>query len=130
MDVIAHVDSLPASIHEPGGCLPIDGPGMEELLSSLPAQSTRRSPGGSASNVARGVAELLSRLASGHGPSAGSPPSEDIRVQFIGMVGDDETAAEYEAALARDVLGGRSVADVAIVPQWMTKIDGRTSRGS
>ena len=101
MDVIAHVDSLPASIHEPGGCLPIDGPGMEELLSSLPAQSTRRSPGGSASNVARGVAELLSRLASGHGPSAGSPPSEDIRVQFIGMVGDDETAAEYEAALVR-----------------------------
>ena len=101
MDVIAHVDSLPSSILEPGGCLPIDGMGMERLLSSLPSTSTvKRSPGGSASNVARGVAELLRRLSGAS--SSGASPSEEkqIQVQFIGMAGRDETAREYESALA------------------------------
>lgn len=102
MDVIAHVDALPISIPERGGCLPIDGLGMELLLRSLPPSSTRRSPGGSASNVARGVAELISRLSSNSSSSSSLSSSEDaIRIHFIGMAGDDDTATEYEAALAR-----------------------------
>ena len=60
----------------------------------------------------------------GDGPKRVEPAPQ--RLNWAAM----RARVDYIRACPRDVLGGRSVADVAIVPQWMTKIDGRTSRGS
>ena len=104
MDVLAHVPALPPST-EPGGCLPVDGPSMAALLAGLPPASTTltRSPGGSAANVVRGFAQLLSGGGGGGGGGGGAGGGGGSRrcsATFHGMVGQDETGRAYAAALA------------------------------
>ncbi|PNH05118.1 hypothetical protein TSOC_008659 [Tetrabaena socialis] len=94
LDILARVSPawLATVVPEPGGCLPILPGAMEQLLEDAGKQSELvRIPGGSAANVIKGVANI-----GGGG----------VVCRFVGMIGRDETGAEYRRKLAEQVYVG------------------------
>ncbi|EFJ42029.1 hypothetical protein VOLCADRAFT_119562 [Volvox carteri f. nagariensis] len=89
MDILANVSAewLATLTAEPGGCLPVPPDTMEQLLADASTQSELvRIPGGSAANVVKGIANI-------------SGASGAVQCRFVGMVGRDETGAEYRRKL-------------------------------
>ncbi|GLC40082.1 hypothetical protein PLESTB_000627100 [Pleodorina starrii] len=88
MDILANVSPewLATVTAEPGGCLPISPDTMDQLLADAGKQSELvRIPGGSAANVVKGIANIAGGGA---------------RCRFVGMIGSDDTGAEYRRKLA------------------------------
>lgn len=93
MDVIVNVeyDFLHNNKCEPGGCIPVDPFELDRLITaaSSTAPTVTRVPGGSASNVAKGLA-LMASTAVGSNRHA---------IRFVGMIGQDQLGQEYAARL-------------------------------
>ncbi|GAX77562.1 hypothetical protein CEUSTIGMA_g5006.t1 [Chlamydomonas eustigma] len=87
MDLLAHVshDFLATVTDEPGGCFTVAPDEMKNLLEKVGKKSdVIRIPGGSAANVAKGLASVLADRAS---------------VRFLGMIGRDSTGKDYRLKL-------------------------------
>ncbi|KAL4448150.1 hypothetical protein ABPG75_005369 [Micractinium tetrahymenae] len=120
LDIVARVDHglLQRLGAEPGGCVPVTAKEMAGLLALPEVQAdVKRVPGGSAANVMKGLASLAGSSShggmngsSGHGGmngssdggtcSAGGGTGARLAVHFVGMVGGDDVAEEYERSIA------------------------------
>lgn len=97
LDLVVHVsyETLKKLDFEPGGCCHISHQKLSSLLSmSDVAVNLKKRPGGSAANVCRCFAALHSV----HHPKFAAAAISSV--YFIGMVGQDGIAAEYESMMA------------------------------
>lgn len=94
MDIIAHVDRgfLERFAKQPGSMHLVEHDEIERLLGAIP--SSRRLPGGSAANTARGIAALNSRNAALDAVALDAPV-------FNGSVGNDATGDDFQRSIER-----------------------------
>ncbi|KAL4449369.1 hypothetical protein ABPG77_007013 [Micractinium sp. CCAP 211/92] len=123
LDIVARVghELLEQLGAEPGGCLPVTAEEMAVLLALPEVQADmKRVPGGSAANVMKCLASLAgagsspsstddsSSNVSSSGSassSAGGSPGARLAVHFVGMVGSDDVAEEYERSISAHGVG-------------------------